>query len=145
DRLADPEQIALTVLEPRGTLADAALARVVAGDLGHPVLGRQAGHVELLEHHTSVPEVRDGGVDVVDLPGHLGVHPRGGARRLEQRELAARAAVEQAPGPFFAWLEAELLGVERACAPEILRREPRGHPAVVEHDCRLLLFDRLWS
>jgi hypothetical protein len=40
--------------------------------LGDAVDRREPGHVDLLEHHAAALELRHGGVDVVDLPAHLG-------------------------------------------------------------------------
>ena len=120
--------IALAVAEPRGALARA-LARVVALDVGDAVDRLQAREVVLLEHHAAAPQLGDGGLDVVDLPAHLRVLARRGAGRLEQRELAAAAAVEQAAGPLLDRLEPELLGVEararsRSCAGSLVAVRP---------------------
>src|SRR6266511_4305708 len=121
DRLADREQVALAVSEPSGSLADA-LARIVVVDLREPVDRPHPWQVVLLEHHASGPEVRYGRLDVVDLPGHLGVRLGWSAVRLEQRELATRTAVEQTARPLLARLEAELVGIKRSRPWQILRR-----------------------
>src|SRR5918994_6511797 len=92
-RLAVAEDVSLAVPEPRRPLADAALGRVVARDLGDAVNGIQARQVVLLEYDSVVSQLRDRRLDVVDAPRHLGVGAGCAARRLEDRELAVAAAV----------------------------------------------------
>src|SRR6266704_782617 len=53
---------------------------------------------------------------------------------LEQRELASRAAVQQAARPLLHWLQAELLGVERSRPLQILRGQPRRNATTRKHD-----------
>src|SRR6266704_1509458 len=134
DRLADREQVAFAVFEPGGSFADTALTRIVASDLRDPVDRGQAGQVIAREDHAAGLELRDGRVDVADLPGHLGVRARGSAVGLEQRELASRAAVQQAARPLLHWLQAELLGVERSRPLQILRGQPRRDATTRKHD-----------
>src|SRR5207248_4993616 len=98
DWLADRQKVALTVPEPGASLAAAALARVVPGDLDDPVNRRQLRQVVLLEHHTTSLELGDDRLDVVHLPGHLGVGARRCAGRFEQHELAAGASIEETAG-----------------------------------------------
>src|SRR4051794_39596529 len=74
--LADAEHVALAVAEPRTTLADSVLARVVAGDLGDSPDRPHPGEVDFLEHDAAALQRGDRGVDVVDLPGHLRERPR---------------------------------------------------------------------
>ena len=52
------------VAEPGGALAARLLARVVARHLDEP---------ELLEAHAAGLKLRDRSVEILDLPGHLGV------------------------------------------------------------------------
>src|SRR5438034_4392245 len=120
DRLADREQIAFAVPEPGRPLTDAALARVVAVDLRDPLAGGQSRQVVLLQDDTVGPELRNGRVEVVDLPCHLGMRPRSRAGRLEQRELACPAAIAQPARPLLGRLQAKLFRIERTCPREIL-------------------------
>jgi hypothetical protein len=53
ERLPNREEIALAVLEPGSSLANAALARVVAGDLGDPADRGQPRQVVVLEREAS--------------------------------------------------------------------------------------------
>src|SRR6202008_2174284 len=76
DPLPDPDQVPLAVLEPGGALADTALARVAALDLGDAVDRPQPGHVVVLERDPSRAQLGHRGVDVVYLPAHLGVLAR---------------------------------------------------------------------
>jgi len=64
----------------------------------------------------------------------VGVRARGGAGRREQCEPAAPALVPQAAGALLGGVEAELVGVERSGAVEVLGRQSRGDVAVLEHE-----------
>src|SRR4051812_45487530 len=70
-RLPDSEHVAFAVAEPDRPLAET-LAGVVARHRGDSI-GGAAGHVHLLEHHATRPQLRDRRLDVVDLPAHLSV------------------------------------------------------------------------
>src|SRR5215216_5029258 len=136
-RLADSEEIALAVLEPGGLLANAPFARVVPGDLGDAVDRPQARKVVFFEHHSTRSQPLHRRLDVFDLPRHLGVISRGGASRLEERELPVAAPVKQASRPFLARFETQLLRVERFGPLQILHRDPRCDFAVAfKHSLR---------
>ena len=62
-----PMRLPSAVAKPRGSFTLAALARVVALDLGDAVGGPQAGHVDLLEHNAAAPQLGHDGVEIVDL------------------------------------------------------------------------------
>src|SRR5215831_4407738 len=104
DRLADAVQVALAVAEPGGPLA-APGGRVVSGHLRDPVDGAQPGHVHFLEHHAAPAQLGDRRVDVVDLPGQLGVLPGRPARGLEDREGPAPCPIAKAARPRLRRLE----------------------------------------
>src|SRR4051795_1994336 len=133
DRLADPDEVALAVAEPRGALAGGALRRVVPLDLGDAVHRSKAWDVHLLEHDAATPEGGHRGLDVVDLERHLRERARRCAGGLEQGEVAVPTPVQQAAGALVRGLEAKLLGVEPPGAVEILRGEPRCHTGLVQH------------
>jgi hypothetical protein len=134
--LADAEQVPLTVPEPSGPLANAS-RRVVPLDLGDAVNRPKARDIDLLEDHPAAPQLLDHGLDVVDLPRHLGMAARRHASRLKQRKVSAAAPVAQATGPLLDRFQAELLGIERSRPRKILSRQPGGHVTVLKHAASL--------
>jgi hypothetical protein len=69
--LSQAEEIALAVSKPCGVFSSAALARVVALDLGDALARSQAGKVDVLEHDPSRPEFRDDSGVILDFESHL--------------------------------------------------------------------------
>ena len=59
-----------------------------------PVDGHGIGRLVLLDPHPHGPELGDGGVDVRDAPGHLGLGVLGADGALRHDELRAAAAPE---------------------------------------------------
>jgi hypothetical protein len=92
-----------------------------------------AGNVDLLEHHPAAAQLVDHGLDVLDLPRHLGMLTRRRAGRLEQREPPAAAQIEQTARPLLDRLETELLRVERPCPGKVLSRKPGSDVTVLKH------------
>jgi hypothetical protein len=118
-RLTDAQQIALAVTEP-GCAFGASHARIVPRDLCDSVDRGHPGKLVRLEHEPSSSQIRNHGVDVVDLERDLRVFSGRLSGRLEERELAARELIAESPGTLFRRLQPELLGVERPRALEIL-------------------------
>jgi hypothetical protein len=87
-RLANTEQVSFAISEPCRLFSDTAAARVVAGYLRNAVDCREARQIVLLEYHTARPQLRDGRLDVVNLPCQLSVIARRDAGRFEQGEPA---------------------------------------------------------
>lgn len=132
-RLPDAEHVAFAVAKPRGALSPAALARVVARDLGDPVDRLQPRNVDFLEDDAAALELGNDDVQILDLEPHL--RERSGRRpgRAVERELTASKAVQKPAGSLLSRLQAELLRVEPTSAVEIVGRQSRGDAGVVEH------------
>src|SRR6266508_1478071 len=109
--LADAQQVPLVVEEPGGPLADAG-RRIVALDVGDAVDRPQTRQIDLLEHHAPAAQLRNHGLDVIDLPRHLGMATRGRAGRHKQRESPAAALAPQTARPFLDRFEVEFFRVE---------------------------------
>lgn len=73
DRLADREEIPLTVPEPGSPFTHAAFARVISAYFRHGVDCLETRRVVFLEHHAARAQLPYGGVDVGNLPGDLGM------------------------------------------------------------------------
>src|SRR5207248_6862486 len=87
DELAERQEIAFTVTEPGGLLVS---------EIGDAIDRFESGKVILLEADATVPEIRDGGRDVLHKPGHLGVLSGGPpAGREEQEPTVAAPLIEE--------------------------------------------------
>src|SRR5262245_43898196 len=93
--LADAEEVAFAVAEPRAPLADA-LRWIVALDVGDRADGAHPRCVHLLELDASAPQLGDRRVDVGDVERHLRVVARRLAARLEERERCLAQSIQQA-------------------------------------------------
>jgi hypothetical protein len=118
DRLGDPDEVALAVVEERAELAGA-LARVVVGGGDRVAAYLEARHLEALEGHTPGSQIGQGRLEVLDLECHLGRCPRRRSRRAEEMELGRPAHVAQTAGALLDRLEPELVAVEGARPLEV--------------------------
>src|SRR4051794_4109504 len=109
------------------------LARIVAADVGDPADRLQSWEVDLLEDDAPLLQDRNRRLDVIDLPAHPRERPLRRSGRLEESELAVRAAVEEATGSLVGRFEAELLRVEPACPLEVLCGQSRRHTTISKH------------
>ena len=70
--------------------------------LRNAVNSLEARQIVLLEYDTACPQLRDGRVDVVNLPCQLSVIARRDAGRFKQREPAVSTLVAKTTGPLLA-------------------------------------------
>src|SRR5262249_17600047 len=123
-RLPQAEQVTLAIPEPGSRLADP-FAWVVPFDLGNAIHSLETRRVVVFKYHSTGSQRRDSGLEVGDLPRHLGVTAGRGARRLEQRKISASTSVQKASRPDLYRLQPQFLQVESSGAIEMLRWKAR--------------------
>ena len=91
--LANAEEIALAVFEPRTLFTDS-LAGIISCDFGDSIYGLKAGQIVFFESHATRLERRYGRLNISNLPAHLGVTARCLACGFEQsKEMIAAPVV----------------------------------------------------
>jgi hypothetical protein len=70
-RLPNAEEVALAIAEPSSSFAYPTVGRVIPFYISDPVYRFEAGKIVFFERDSTLSQLTNGCLDVIDLPGHL--------------------------------------------------------------------------